>query len=165
MRKMKEHHKLIVLFFSIILCNMFVFRMAIVFGESMEPTLNANDWVLVWQLFYNPFPGDIVITDKSNEYSQNLVKRVIAVENQHLVLCDNQVFVDDVLIEEDYLLEKNTCDYSTVDMVIPEGEVFVMGDNRGGSKDSRDFGCIPVEQVKGKVLIRLFPLNKICLLH
>lgn len=144
---------------------MFVFRMAIVFGESMEPTLNANDWVLVWQLFYNPFPGDIVITDKSNEYSQNLVKRVIAVENQHLVLCDNQVFVDDVLIEEDYLLEKNTCDYSTVDMVIPEGEVFVMGDNRGGSKDSRDFGCIPVEQVKGKVLIRLFPLNKICLLH
>lgn len=160
-RYILERFKFVVLIIVMILCNIYIVRFAVVYGESMEPTLSSKDWVLVWQLGYKPSPGDIVITDCDNEFSQNLVKRVIGIGGQKLQISGQQIFVDGVLLDEPYLIK--SYDYPSMNITIPEDHSFVMGDNRDYSKDSRDFGCIPNMNVKGKVIMRFFPLKQMCL--
>ncbi len=94
---------------------------------------------------------------------KSYIKRVIALEGEHLVIAeDGKIYIDDKKLEEDYLTEENTPRLGDVyDITIPEGYVFVMGDNREGSKDSREFGAVPVDKIEGKVGIRIWPLNKI----
>lgn len=94
---------------------------------------------------------------------RSYIKRVIAVGGDHLYIDENgKVYVNDILQKEDYLTEQYTPitgDY--YDVVVPDGHVFVMGDNRQGSMDSREFGCIPLNKVDGKVVCRVWPLNAI----
>lgn len=94
---------------------------------------------------------------------KSYIKRVIALEGEHLVIAeDGKIYIDDEKLEEDYLTEENTPRLGDVyDIIVPEGYVFVMGDNREGSKDSREFGAVPVDKIEGKVGIRIWPLNKI----
>lgn len=90
------------------------------------------------------------------------IKRVIAVAGEHLYISEKgEVYINDKKIEENYLTEETTPRIGNVyDIVIPKGYVFVMGDNRDESKDSRTFGAIPLKKVEGKVGIRVWPLNK-----
>ena len=90
------------------------------------------------------------------------VKRVIGVAGDHIVIDeDGAVIVNDIVIEEPYLLEQKTSQNGVfVDVVVPEGCIYVMGDNRQNSKDSRFFGCIPIEHVDGYVVSRVWPLTK-----
>ena len=95
---------------------------------------------------------------------RSYIKRVIGLPKEHLFISeDGEVYINDELLEEKYLVEglKTPRTGSYYDVNIPEGYVFVMGDNREGSKDSREFGLIPLEKVEGKVVIRIWPLNKI----
>jgi len=91
------------------------------------------------------------------------IKRVIATAGEHIKIEDGKVYINGELYKEDYLPEgTKTTDGSGffLDLVVPEGTVFVMGDNRENSTDSRSFGCIPLEKIESKVLIRFWPFDK-----
>jgi len=91
------------------------------------------------------------------------IKRVIGLPGDHIVIKDGAVYRNDEKLSEPYIRAENTesqeDEYS--DVIVPEGTVYVMGDNREQSKDSRSFGCIPFERVNGYVVCRIWPLNKI----
>lgn len=90
------------------------------------------------------------------------IKRVIAVAGDHIVISDDgSVYVNDIKLEENYIREpKTTQNGEYIDVIVPEDTVFVMGDNRNESKDSRYFGCVPISKINGYVLCRIWPLNK-----
>ena len=90
------------------------------------------------------------------------IKRVIGVPGDHIVIKDGNVYINDELIQESYLQpgvittnQKGNC----IDITVPDNSVFVMGDNRSQSTDSRCFGCIPLDKIESKVWIRIWPLN------
>ena len=89
------------------------------------------------------------------------IKRVIGVAGDHIKIEDGKVYLNGKELQEPYLREgiKTESDMFT-DVTVPEGYIFVMGDNRPHSTDSRSFGCIPLEKVESKVWIRFWPLNK-----
>lgn len=91
------------------------------------------------------------------------IKRVIATEGEHVTIKDNKVYINGKELKEDYLPEgtiTTSLNGLFVDLTVPEGCVYVLGDNREHSTDSRRFGCIPMDKVEGVVLIRIFPFNK-----
>ncbi|MCL2446638.1 MAG: signal peptidase I [Oscillospiraceae bacterium] len=142
----------------------FVLRFAGVEGASMEPTLSNNDWLVITS-FANPRQGDVVIiSPRDNDFQVPLVKRVIAVAGQHVDLRDGVVYVDGIRIDEPYLgnLQGQTEPSSgglAFPLTVPENTVFVLGDNRTGSTDSRDvqIGFVRVDDVLGRLMARLFP--------
>jgi len=151
------------LIFIVLLFSLLV-RITGVKGESMEPTLYNKDNLLVSNLFYTPKTGDIVIVSKQSFQSEPIVKRVIAVENQTVWLdtATGNVYVDGERIDEPYIKETmNRFGDVTFPVTVPEGHIFVMGDNRNNSNDSRysDIGMIDCREVIGKVLFRVFPLR------
>ena len=90
-------------------------------------------------------------------------KRVIALPGEQLEIKDGKVYINGEELKEEYLADTvrtETMDGAFYDLVVPDGTVFVMGDNRSGSSDSRMFGCIPYEKIEGKVVLRFWPLNK-----
>ena len=89
------------------------------------------------------------------------IKRVIGLPGEHLYIADGKVYINDEELEEPYLVEGlKTPGGAFYDVEIPEGYVFVMGDNRTASSDSRTFGCIPIEKIEGRVALRIWPLSK-----
>ena len=96
------------------------------------------------------------------EFSKtSYIKRVIGVEGDHIKIEDGKVYLNGEELDEPYLAEGVTTTGGIfTDVVVPEGYIFVMGDNRSHSTDSRSFGCIPIEKVESKVWIRFWPLNK-----
>ena len=153
----------------VILINLFVGRMTTVVGDSMYPTLHNTEKLWVSRLGYTPQNGDIVvIQEKNSAISEPIVKRIIATENQTIKFdFENwKVFVDGVPLEEDYINYEDWCAMKSYgcpeELVVPPGYVFVMGDNRNHSTDSRDgrVGVISEDDIMGKVVARIFPLNK-----
>ncbi|MCI8514215.1 MAG: signal peptidase I [Lachnospiraceae bacterium] len=139
---------------AVLFINLFILRFSFVSGRSMEPTLHDGNCVLLWELAYRPLAGDIVITDSENPIKSHLIKRIIATAGQHVRLSGNQVYVDDILLEEPYLGEIAV--YEDMDFIVPDNTCFLMGDNRNHSRDSREIGCLSYEHILGKVLFRLF---------
>ena len=93
---------------------------------------------------------------------KSYIKRVIALPGEHIKIENGRVYINDELLEEDYLNEDvvtNSLGGIYTDLVVPEGCIFAMGDNRPESKDCRSFGCIPIEKLEGKVVLRFWPLN------
>ena len=146
----------------------FVARVAVVEGDSMNETLHDKDKLLVSEFLYTPKQGDIVVCQSEFfGYDQPLVKRVIATAGQTVRLdTENwKVYVDGVPLEEDYVnlrpgVGMTGWSYGE-EYVVPEGHVFVMGDNRNISWDSRDsrIGPIDTRYVVGKVVFRFLPLR------
>ena len=91
------------------------------------------------------------------------IKRVIGLPGEHVQITDGKVYINGEELEENYLSENvvtESTDGAFTDLVVPEGTVFVMGDNRGASSDSRRFGCIPYDKIESKVCLRFWPLNR-----
>ena len=128
-------------------------------GASMLPTIGEND-IVICQKSQAPRPGDIVVFQVPSYMPETIVKRVIATEGQHIFIDyeNNRVLVDGVPLNEPYVpepMERPNNPYSTItDITVPSGCVFVLGDNRNHSSDSRNeqLGCVSVSDIKGKVL-------------
>jgi signal peptidase I len=152
----------------------------------MYPTLVDGDMLFVGKLGYlftEPERGDIVVflqdedanysifakiariyTDvakkiNDNEDENRLVKRVIALEGEQIDLIDGNVYINGELLEESYIDVETWPSAVEFPLVVPEGQVFVMGDNRQYSKDSRAFGCVDIDSIEGHVLFRVYPFN------
>jgi signal peptidase I len=151
----------------VLFLNAFVGKLVIVNGTSMYPTLYDQDLLVVQTIAYTPKSGDIVIckTDPNGDLDgENVVKRCIAVAGQTVSIDydANTVTVDGVVLEEPYL---NTSYgdvmmsgyYENATYVVPEGCIFVLGDNRNNSTDSRStrLGMVPVENVIGRKVLDL----------
>lgn len=153
---------------GIVLVFTFVGRLTPVDGSSMEPTLWNRDMMLVRGLGYTPKRGDVVVLTKYFDQVQGpIVKRVIAVGGQTVQIDYNTgaVYVDGEKLNEDYILEPmEQKSWQTLSsLIVPEGEIFVMGDNRNVSNDSRnpDLGTVDTRYVLGKGSFVLAPLNQI----
>ena len=107
-----------------------------------------------------PERGEILIFQYPRDKSRDFIKRVIAVPGDTIEIKDHNVYVNGELQNEDYILAKSRMDYPKT--TIPEGHVFVMGDNRNNSEDSRfpDVGFVPYELLKGKAMLVFWPLSE-----
>lgn len=151
---------------SLILLFTFVGRVIGVQGSSMVPTLHDKDMLLLQSIGYEPKPGDIVVLTKESFMAQPIVKRVIAVGGQTVDIdyAAGTVAVDGVALEEDYIKEARWdlyADNGVNHITVPEGHIYVMGDNRNGSSDSRDpsLGVVDVRCVIGQAVMVLFPFS------
>ena len=156
------------LLFALILCIflfIFAFKIIDVNGSSMVPTLRNGDKLLVSNLFYTPEAGDVVVF-KTDSYDPDkaLVKRVIATEGQEVSIdFDNGIiYIDGIPIEEYYINETTTTKLDFIGpKTVPEGCLFVLGDNRNASTDSRkkEIGMVDTRMLLGKAYYVLFPLS------
>lgn len=154
-------NSIIIAVIAVVVLLTFCFRLIDVDGTSMEPTLINSDKVIVTNLFYTPDNGDVVVISHGEEYDKPLIKRVIATEGQTLKIDfeKNEIYVDGKLIDEPYIQGETICGDAPIPEVVPEGKVFVLGDNRPVSLDSRyhEVGLIDVNSIIGKAQVVIIP--------
>ena len=143
----------------------FVAQTTYVHGNSMEPNLHSNQRILIEKVgyrFHDPRRGDVVVLDVEGT-SAPLIKRVVGLPGEVLTIRNNQVFIDGEVIEEPYLTGTRQSDWGPID--VPAGYVFVMGDHRRASNDSRLFGPIPIDSIVGRAWISYWPVEEIGLVR
>lgn len=172
---MKELIKDILIALVIVVIITAVIKPTIVKESSMEPTLYENHYLFVNKMAYkmkeHPERGDIIVFEsnltKDNGQNKLLIKRVIAVEGDTVTIYQGRVYVNGELIDEPYLMTQgHTYDDEGLDvdgLVVPENQVFCMGDNREMSLDSRspEVGTVPEDLIMGKAFFRLYPFDQI----
>ena len=155
---------------------LFFIRPTVVKQTSMLETFQPNDYLIMYKRAYSgdktPERGDVVIfqSELVNEETGGdklLIKRVIGLPGDKISIIDNQLYVNDELQSEDYIRDGITPagdnPYDGDELVVPEDHYYCMGDNRVVSVDSRysEVGCVDKSAIKGKIVFRLFPFNKI----
>ncbi len=144
----------------------FLFQAFFIPSESMEGTLEVDDRVMVNRLSYRLHDvnrGDVIVFSKPDGLASDipdLIKRVMALEGETIEGRDNAVYVDGQRVAESYIDPADTIfDFGPV--TVPEGHVFVMGDNRDDSTDSRVFGAIPVDSITGRAFVIFWPFDRL----
>lgn len=126
-------------------------------GSSMEPTLHSGQLVLVNRLAYKlgaPVRGDIIVFYYPRDPDQEYIKRLIGLPGDHVVIQNGQVYVNGAPLYEPYIAAPPMY---TGEWIVPEGQYFVLGDNRNNSSDSHQWGMVPIEYVIGKALAIYWP--------
>jgi signal peptidase I len=143
----------------------------------MLPNLDDGQMLLVnrnaYQYFdfggerYYPFDpperGDVIVFDPPTGSDKPYIKRVIGLPGEEVTFSDGKVFIDGELLDEDYIEERTGCGrrLDHCDVVVPDGYVFVLGDHRTNSSDSRSFGAVPVENIVGKAWLSYWPADDV----
>lgn len=139
----------------------FIFQTVSVDGSSMYPTLRNNDRLIIEKVTYyfqKPKSMDIIVMKNPRNNSERYIKRIIAVEGDKIEIYNNKVYINGSLKDEPYLFENRINDFGEI--TVPKNTVFVLGDNRNNSTDSRILGPINLKLIVGKAFIRLLPFNK-----
>lgn len=158
--------------FVVILLFTFFFGIVGVQGESMQNTLFEGDKLIITHFNYTPEQGDIVIVSRNYNNSQEdavngtaqepIVKRIVAVAGQRVEIKNGKVYIDNEELQEDYTTSPTEA-FDFTAQVVPDGHVFVLGDNRQDSHDSRmsDIGMVDTRYIMGKVILRIYPFDQI----
>lgn len=169
---------LVIMLFAILaaafIMRTFIFQSYEIPSGSMEDTIMTGDLVFAEKVSYNfsePSRGQIVTFEDPEVPSRILIKRVIATGGQTIDLKNGNVYIDNVKIDEPYTDGKPTYPLTsargtklTYPYQVPMGEIWVMGDNRTASQDSRYFGSVPIKTVQGHAVFKYWPISSIGLL-
>ena len=136
-------------------------------GASMEPSFQSGDYILTSRVTYkmrSPQRGDVIVFKSPKNPDIEYIKRIIGIPKDKIVIENGNIYVNDKLIQENYIsAQTNLWDggfiKEAVPLYIPEDEIFVMGDNRPKSSDSREFGPVPESSIIGQVFYRYYPAN------
>lgn len=146
----------------VLVINMFLAQATRVEGQSMEPNLHDNQRLIIEKVSYYVHPprrGDIVVLRLPNRRSDPLIKRVIGLPGETVEIRDGRVLINGEALDEPYL---SISTYAGMPpQVVPEEQVFVLGDNRGFSNDSRSFGFVPFSDIVGRAWFRYWPLDEV----
>ena len=158
----------LIAFLIAFLLRAYVFDVTRVKGESMIPTLSNADSLITSKISYSlgdPERGDIVVLHAPDSPGEDYIKRIIGLPNDELKIENGQVYINGVVLKENYL--DNVSTDGSEHIIIPKGYYFVMGDNRSNSRDSRvdQIGLISADSIKGKAVFRLFPIGNFGILH
>lgn len=143
----------------------FVVRSFYIPSGSMLPTLQINDFILVNEMIYeftDPVRGDIVVFHPPGDYTgdkTDLIKRVVGVENDLIQIIDGKLYLNDAVQNETFIKEPMFKEFGKI--TVKKGHIFVMGDNRNDSRDSRYIGQIPLENLVGRAEIIFFPFTRL----
>ena len=167
-RKIDGRFDLIELFvftlIAVMILTTFFFRHSIVEGDSMKNTLHSGEHLIISDFFYTPKRGDIIVCeDYTTSIKKPIVKRVIALEGDVVTItADKRVYVNEELLDESEYVYVDGIDLTRpiYNFKVPENELFVMGDHRNDSEDSRSIGTISEDAVLGKVILRFYPFDK-----
>lgn len=151
-----------------IVMYLFIMQPHQVKGASMEDTFHNGDYILTGKIAYKfgkPKRGDVVVFKSPRNPDIDYIKRVIGIGGDRIMIGNGEVYLNGVLLKENYITAKTTLMeggfiQEGVEVTVPKGYLFVIGDNRPRSSDSREFGFIPVSDVIGKVFFRYFPPQK-----
>jgi len=151
-----------------IVVYLFVLQPNQVKGASMEPSFHTGEYILTSKATYrfrSPQRGDVVVFKSPKNPDIEYIKRIIGLPGDKIMIKNSEVYVNDKLLQENYIADKtNVWEGGYIKngepVTIPADEIFVMGDNRPRSSDSREFGPVPVGGVIGQVFYRYFPANK-----
>ena len=144
-----------------LLLNVFVGQATRVQGQSMEPGLHTDQRLVVEKVsyrFHGPRRGDIVVIRVPSQGEELLIKRVVGLPGETVEIRDGRVYIDGQLLDEPYI-NGATRQGRTGRVVVPPLYVFVMGDNRDHSNDSRSFGPVPIENIIGRAWLSYWPLS------
>jgi signal peptidase I len=144
-----------------VLINVFLAQSTIVWGQSMEPSLHQNQRLLMEKVGYRwhgPQRGDIVVLPDPAGGPIPLIKRVVGLPGERVTIADGRVFIDGIPLDESYLTQVTQGGGHS--WLVPPLHVFVLGDNRGNSRDSRYFGPVPIETIIGHAVFRYWPPNE-----
>ncbi len=149
--------------------NLFLAQATRVYGQSMEPNLHTNQRLVVEKVSYNsylreflhssPERGNVVVVSVPNQNGELLIKRVIGLPGDTIMVHDGQVFVNNAAINEPYLKDATLGLFGPI--IVPPDQIFVLGDNRNFSNDSRSFGAVPLNAVVGRAWFSYWPIEQI----
>jgi len=131
-------------------------------GPSMEPTFYTGDMLIVNKFLYRftaPKRGEVIVFRYPRQPQKDYVKRVIAVAGETVEVRMGRVYVNGQLFEEDFTTKPSISSFPRTE--VPSGSVFVLGDNRSNSEDSRYFGAVPLSNIKGRAMVVYWPIARI----
>ncbi len=151
-----------------IVVYLFIMQPNQVKGASMDPTFNSGDYIFTSKVTYkfrSYNRGDVVVFKSPRNPDIEYIKRIIGLPGDKVMIKDSEVYVNGVKLTENYIAAKtnlweNGFSKNGEEVTVPDGELFVMGDNRPRSSDSREFGPVPEDTVIGQVFYRYFPSTK-----